>query len=492
MMHKAPILLLSSLFLMAAACAQEPPPAPTNTLLSAVPTAAVMVTTVATTIPTATTVPAVTATTTPAGDVLPGATPTPGALAVAPVVEDARLSPAGWSTDGRYYLFWQHAEEDYVVNPQYPPGTLTVYDVTTGLTCTYPRDLYDGAGGLERRHTWLPGEQMLVFHGDGTYAVVEPCQNQPGDIVGRAPEAIVEVGTVTLDQTRFLLRGESRYWITAVDIGGGLSFTPIASMEPGARNAYAFSPGGDVVAINLVDGGTTLIDAGTGEVIRTYTWTAMGGLGSIFPPTWLDDEQLLVQSSQDQGPLLLQPDGTVQAAAPALFGLPAVPAQMAQSIRTGPEGFVVALRYIQGLDGYRPGIWLYDAATGETESLAFDRWQFDESARRILLFRDHEDGQQSQYDVWWRTIGPDAQPVQLLSTTTFPYAALAPSGEGAYVLGSTRLDVFTAGGERHSYELSGYPQVNSIPQWSAHGRYLAAIGELSDRSGQALFMIPGP
>lgn len=487
-MHKTILLMTVSLFLIVAACTQAPTSAPTSSSSSSVPTEPATVTTVAAT-PTASTVPTVTAT--PAGETLPEATPTPGASALAPAMEDGRLSPAGWSADGRYYLFWQHAEDDYVVNPQYPPGTLTIYDVTTGLTCTYPRDLYDGASGLDQRHTWLPGDQMLVFHGDGSYAMLQPCQGQAGDVTGEAPEPVVEVGAANLSQTRFLLRGESRYWIAVIDGESDLSFTPIAGIEPGYRNAYAFSPGSDVVAMNLVDGGTTLVDAGTGEVIRTYNWTATVGLGGIFPPMWLDDDRLLVQASQDQGPLLLQPDGTAQAAAPALFGFPAKPAQVAQSIRSGPESFIVALLYIR-LDGYRPGIWLYHAPTGETESLDFDRWQFDESARRILLFRDYEDGKNSRYEVWWRSIDPEAEPVQLLSTNTFPHAALAPSGEGTYVLGSTRLDVFTAGGDRHSYELSGYPHINSIPQWSPHGRYLATIGELPDRSEQALFLIPGP
>lgn len=489
-MPKTTLLLPICFFLIVAACAQAPASAPTSTILPAVPTTAPATATTVATTSTATTVP--TATVTPAGDASPEATLTRGASAVAPVVENGRLSPGSWSADGRYYLIWQHAEDDYEVNPQYPPGTLTIYDVTTGLTCTYPRDLYDGAGGLDKRHTWLPGEQMLVFHGDGSYAVLQPCQNQAGDVTGEAPEPVVEVEATNLGQTRFLLRGESRYWITAVDSEGSPSFTPIVGIEPGYRNAYAFSPGGDIVAINLVDGGTTLIDAETGEVIRTYTWTAMVGLGSIFPPMWLDDDRLLVLSSQDRGPLLLQPDGTMQAAAPALFGLPAAPAQMAQSIGSGPDSFVVALRYIQGLDGYRPGIWLYHAATDDTESLDFDRWQFDESARRILLFRDYEDGKNSRYEVWWRSAEPGAESVQLLSTNTFPYATLAPPGDAAYVLGLKGVEVFTAGGERHSYDLSGYPQINSIPQWSPHGRYLAAIGEVSDRSEQALFLIPTP
>jgi hypothetical protein len=391
---------------------------------------------------------------------------------------------AGWSPEGSTLAYWEHTAADYEDNPQYPPGTFTLTDLAAGTSCRYPRELYDGRLAGNGAHTWLADGRLLVFTKDGAYTLGQPCSAGFEEIQGDAPEPIAEVVTADETRRRFLLRGASQYWLLQVGSDDDLTFVPVAGPAPNVSDNAAFSPAGERVAVNRIQGGSVVVDSSNGEVVYTIAWQAPGAEGDIFPPLWLSDTQFLISTSL-QGPLIVDENGDAIFFVPDFFGLESNQFEFAQGVPTAAGDYAILLR-----ESVR-NLWLYHSDNGEVESLDFSRVAFAPNGEWLVLHQDREEGVRSHYEVWVRPLAPaGAEPTQLLSYNQFLYTAFSPGGDLLAVVAGDHVLVFDkAAGAHGVWQLSDF-LYGGVPHLSPDGRYLAIAGALPGQLEEGLFLLP--
>lgn len=417
------------------------------------------------------------------------ATETPGATLYepAPIFGPALMRPVDWSPDGVYLTFWQHEAEDYEENPQRPAGTFSFYRSEDGEICTYPRSLYDGTGGVQKRHSWLAAGRLLIFNDDGSYAIGDPCRDALQQSSASAPWPVEEIVAESHSAGRLLLLAEDSYYLAAVD-GETLQFTPLQAIAATPTDAAAFSEDSSLLAINSSGGGTSIIDVASGDLLQTFEWSSSGGLGDIFPPQWLDEGTILVQTSAEQGPLLLSLDGAIEPAA-ALFNLEPSPSQAAEGAPLPGGGYAVALFYLMGAEEYEEGVWYYNSLGRSQQTLPQQRAAFSANGERLILFVEGA-GPGEPYEVWWAATEMDRlSPDLLYAGVESAYVSLPQDASAAAIVAGNQLITVDGKGQLATYELTDV-LYGGVPIWSPDGAFVATAGGYSGRQESLLYVIP--
>ncbi len=419
----------------------------------------------------------------------PTPTPIPGTVAIAP-----QITVGDWSPDGRFLTYWTHTAADLEANPQSPAGDFHFYDVVNERSCPF-NDYRSGSTSWVRRHLWLPVPtgDILIF-GDEEVLSFQPCGDNFVVHTDQFPERIIRVVAHSADRSHFLLVGGGRYWLFQF---AGLDVRPVEGISEGFDNGASFSPDGRYVAISGDGGDSYVLDVGTAAATQVATWQGPQGLGGLAVPEWLSNTEFVIQSSRDQGPLLVSADASVQNVGAAFFGQAAAADHRAITSYTPTNGEFVVLLHDMEYEDEQPPLQLYYSATRATQSLhiesPLDRVypSFAPGGRWLVLY-DFSSGAPGSYDELW---------VRSLASTVSQQLRLFESDEAIHYS-------FAPGGERVALEVGNYIRIESVPisgkaqsqgygrydvgphSWSPDGRFLAITGQGRRDEPPALFVLP--
>lgn len=424
-------------------------------------------------------------------DVLPSPliTPTP-----TPDPQGVQLQLDSWSPDGQTLAYWQHTAAD-LERSHIPPGQLTFYNTSSGITCYLPATFgYDGGGGTHHRYAWRSDGNFLLFKGRDLLVLPNPCDESHTTLTDIFPENIQEVVAVHRFQAFYLLRGQSQYWLYQPFADSNLQVLPIADVTPHSFNAYAISPRGQYVGINLTGGGTAVIETATGQVKSTVAWSHLTDV-DMLPPVWLSEDRYLIQwTTAEQGPLLVTLDGNIKPVA-ELFGLSASPQQMAWGVPTGLEEYTILFQdFLEGASGDQ--VWLYHSAMGEVETLAFTGGEFDPNGRWLFLRQDQEDEAEPHYELWRREIAavgslalPLASDDEFIQWTTGPGPSdLVRVSKQLTISAGNRVLIVSEAGEIQEETLEG--SITGLPLRSPDGHHLATVIRSDATDADELVVLP--
>ncbi|MBX3058946.1 MAG: hypothetical protein KF770_20970 [Anaerolineae bacterium] len=256
-------------------------------------------------------------------------------IAGEPIFTGGNVRLMGWSPDSRYLAYFEYTEEQLAqsIYPDVPgtaPGTFTIYDTVTTEKCQ--RYLLDGTFGHEgpghgQRHTWLSNGDLLIVTEDGqVWQADAPCGREQ-NLAGAFAEPIRYIVNVSPDGDYVLFAGQTAYWLYHLESG---AVHPIEEIEPDFFNNLVWSPDGQILAVTLAGnytgdrspvGGTRLVNVASGEIFESYDWEPVNALDGTFGgPVWLNETEMVMTVSYDQGPFLMTVDGQVRPLLP-LFGL---------------------------------------------------------------------------------------------------------------------------------------------------------------------------
>jgi len=433
-------------------------------------------------------------------DVLPSPliTPTP-----TPDPQRVQLRLDSWSPDGQTLAYWQHTAAD-LERSHIPPGQLTFYNTSSGVTCSLPTTFgYDGGGGTHHRYAWRSDGSFLLFKGRDLLVLPNPCDEDHTTLADLFPENIQEVVAVHRYQAFYLLRGQSQYWLYQPFADSNLQILPIPGVTPHSFNAYAISPQGRYVGINLTGGGTAVIETATGQVKSTVDWSHLANV-DMRPPVWLSEDSYLIQwTTADQGPLLVTLEGDIQPVA-ELFGVPASPQQMAWGVPTGPQAHTILFQdFSEGAD--RNQVRLYHSATGEVETLAFTGGEFDPNGRWLFLRQDQENtvdtlfqsnSTAAHHELWPREIEavgslalPLASDAEFIYWTTGPGPSdLVHTSKQLTISAGSRVLIVSETGDIQEEIVEG--NITGAPLRSPDGHHLAVVVRSEETGADTLVVLP--
>jgi hypothetical protein len=256
--------------------------------------------------------------------------PTPAApivqLEATPVFTGGNVRLVDWSPDGRYLTYFEYTAEQIALNPGYlgaAQGTFTIYDTTTGTKCqAYPLDATFAHEGPDfgRRHLWLPNGDLFIFTQTGmALQTAVPCSEAEQDLTSLFPERPLAIVNTNPDKTLLLLTAPTRYWL--YDIANQTAW-PIAEIMPDAFNNLVWSPDGRYLGVTLAGnytdqrdpvGGTRIVEVATGNIMARHDWVPMNALDGTFGgPVWLNNEEMLITVTLDQGPFFMTVAGEIR------------------------------------------------------------------------------------------------------------------------------------------------------------------------------------
>ncbi len=268
----------------------------------------------------------------------PTATPTPDPDAILitdkPIFAGGDVRLQGWSPDGRYLAYFEYTEEQLAESlvdiPGTAQGTFTFYDTVTGQKCQ--RYSLDGRFGHEgpgfgQRFTWLPNGNLLIFTEDGqVFQADAPC-GQDENLTALFPEQMLNILSHSPDKRLLLLTGATAYWLYNVE---NRAVYPIAEIVSDSFNNLIWSPEGKYIGVTLAGdytgfrppiGGSRVVEVATGQIIARYDWEPANGVDGTFGgPVWLNENEMVITFSLDQGPFFMTVDGEVRPLL-SLFGL---------------------------------------------------------------------------------------------------------------------------------------------------------------------------
>jgi hypothetical protein len=452
----------------------------------------------------------------PTPTVTPTAAATPIPIEPAPVLVSPQPLFSGharlldWSPDGRWLAYFEHSPEQLAQNPfpQSPasvPGTFILYDMETGAKCqrylldaTYPHE----GGGPSQTYTWLANGDFFIItqNGDVIQADV-PC-GQEENLKGLFAGQVTHIAAISPGGALLLLGMGGPYAIydsnsrTVIPIAAEISHAVHAVWSPGgtwlAMDGWQFSEAGTVVA-----GGTRIVETATGRVVASHNWEPGTALDGIFGvPVWLNETEMVLPITLDQGPLRLTVAGEVEPLLP-LFGrewtppgsytnVPFVKAHVEQS-----SGIYHLLLTTEWTDRPYQPMLLYHSETNEVETLgALASWSEIRADGRIVAAYPNEQA----HPFWTRLLDPSGQPVQsigfspcLLESPTAPMVAYADQDNQFLILTEP-----TNCAEIGRLQIAGYNDgsYNFRALASPDGRWLATLVSNPNGWGQALFVVP--
>ena len=259
------------------------------------------------------------------------ATPTPGTddtefqkTPLAPFATGAGLAGRGlWSPDGQWFFFDLVEAPDPLSDRRIT--TANFLDPASGEVCQQDQ-VFLGPVNLSDQARWLPDGRLLLVSQDEGAQVLAPC-GETLSLDDRFSESVLSLPARDSEGRYILLRGESQYWLLDLDT---LNARLLEGLVPAEQDRQAWSPSGEQVAIyqaapseQAAGGQITLLDAESGEVVRTIELHAAG---EVLLLDWLLDETTYVWifSETGTGPVLVDLAGSEARVIPVLselFGL---------------------------------------------------------------------------------------------------------------------------------------------------------------------------
>jgi hypothetical protein len=173
-----------------------------------------------------------------------------------------------WSARGKYFFFGALNAAGKA-----PSMTLHFVNAKNGDVCLADESV-PPVSSLRRRHAWLPDGRLLFLSEEGEMYLLTPCAVGRERLTDRYPARFDQVAAYDGPSGRILLENEGSFWILD---GASLEALQIREVSPNPdhRDNYAWSPGGERLAISRLNGrdkkaeSTLYLVAGeTGEVVR--------------------------------------------------------------------------------------------------------------------------------------------------------------------------------------------------------------------------------
>jgi len=484
MKHRKPIFLWLVFWSLLAACAPPADPVSVTRPVTAVTTPTTPTT--PTTSPTVTLTPWITVTPNTTATV-PGLPPTPETAVPTPsqlgqpIAAAAQITVGDWSPDGRYFTYWTHTAEDADI---FMPGDFYIYDTEQEQSCPFT-GYRTGTTSWKRRHLWLPNGEILIF-GDEDVVAFQPCGDDFAILTDRFPEPITRVVTAAPNRSHFLLTSENGYWLYGPE---GHQVQPVAEFNQGMDGGAAFSPDGRFVALNGDEGGSYLLDVATGTVSLIAIWHG-GATSREATPQWINEDQFVIISSNDLGPVLIDVDGTRQNVGLAFFNR-ATPLDSAiYAQRDDQSGHFHLLLEI--FDDEEYPLRLYHSESGEREALTAGQAHFmnavlAENGRWLLTLNSTEDNGRE----WWiRPIDPpNSTPQRLVTNDDTINLWMAPVGDYVAVGYSDKLELLTLPDATVLATYAVAEQTIYPLGFSPDGRFLV-LEAVSPEGRETLFILP--
>ena len=271
--------------------------------------------------PTVTTVP-------PTITIIPAPTTAAPMVAITspPIFTGGDLRLSSWSPDGRYLPYFEYSQEQIEQSSGFlgeAEGTFTIYDTVTQAKCqAYALSAgFNVEGpGLGQRHIWLAnGDLFIITQAGQVLQTAVPCSDTDQDLTAVFPEPLLRIENASPDGSQLLLVSHNRYLLYNI---ADKTVHPIVEIMPDNFNNMVWSPDGRYIGVTLAGnyagnlnpiGGTRVVEVATGEIIARYDWEPMNAIDGTFGgPVWLNNEEMLVTVTLDQGPFFMTVAGEVR------------------------------------------------------------------------------------------------------------------------------------------------------------------------------------
>jgi hypothetical protein len=255
-------------------------------------------------------------------------TPDPGGLQLPktplePFATGAEMAGRGlWSPDSKWFFFdLARAGEDPRSDRRVTAASFL--DPESGEICQQDQE-YLGPVNLSNQARWLPDGRLLIFAQDEGVQVLAPC-GETVSLDDRFSEPILSIPMQQFEEQYILLQGERQYWLLDSQT---LDARPLEGFLPSMEDRQAWSPSGDQLAIYQPgtgdppgQGRLTLLDAGSGEVLRTVE---LPPYSEMLMLQWLRDDTLYMYTFSENSPTLVdlsESEPQIIKVLPELFGL---------------------------------------------------------------------------------------------------------------------------------------------------------------------------
>jgi hypothetical protein len=227
-----------------------------------------------------------------------------------------------WSPDSKWFFF-DLAQASQDPRSDRRVTTASFLDPESGEICQQDQG-YLGPVNLSNQARWLPDGRLLIFTEDEGVQLLAPC-GETISLNDHFGEPILSIPMQEYEKQYILLQGESQYW--SLD-SQTLDARPLEGFLPGMEDRQAWSPSGEQLAIYQPgtgdppgQGQLTLLDAGSGEVLRTVELPAYPEMPML---QWLRDDTLYMYTFSENSPTLLdlsESEPQLIKVLPELFGL---------------------------------------------------------------------------------------------------------------------------------------------------------------------------
>jgi Tol biopolymer transport system component len=307
-------------------------------------------------------------------------TPEPGELELPktplePFATGAELLGRGlWSPDSKRFFFdLVQASEDPRSDRRVT--TASFLDPESGEICQSDQE-YLGPVGLSSQARWLPDGRLLIFAEDEGVQILTPC-GETVSLNDHFSEPILSIPMQEYAEQYILLQGESQYWLLNSQT---LDARPLEGFLPSMEDRQAWSPSSEQLAIYQPgtgdppgQGQLTLLDAGSGEVLRTVE---LPPYSEMLLLQWLRDDTLYMYTFSENSPTLVdlsESEPQIIKVLPELFGLNLVyPDEFSSDTAVAdPSTGTYHIAFKVNTDDDK-ATYLYHSETGQVERLSVE------------------------------------------------------------------------------------------------------------------------
>lgn len=224
---------------------------------------------------------------------------------VEPVLHATSISVGSWSPDGVYLVFGLATYYGELGDQM--EIDLHFLNAETGEICQAFKPKWTagfGSDGLREHHAWLPDGQLLYVSESGEMAAFKPCVDGVEELASRYPVTFSHALSYDPQSGRVLLKNHDSFWLLD---GASLEIRQVLGITPNPSEVhwrgYAWSPGGERLAISLMSGPEAddeatlyIVDGESGEVERSLP---LEGASDASLPTveWLTRDELLIHGN---------------------------------------------------------------------------------------------------------------------------------------------------------------------------------------------------
>lgn len=238
----------------------------------------------------------------PTSSPLPASTVSVERTAVSPLLQADAFAVGSWSPDGKYLVFGLR-RHDSELGDQVAID-LHFLQAKTGEICQAGRPTWQASwhsDGLREHYAWLADGRLLYVAESGDMVALTPCTEDVETLTDRYPVTFTHALSFDELNRQVLLATGDTYWLLDTATLEAQPMTlPAASPAETYRGWYAWSPGGERLALSLMNGpevsdaaALIIVDAATGMIIETLPLSEASDASLPFV-AWLTGNKLLV------------------------------------------------------------------------------------------------------------------------------------------------------------------------------------------------------